>query len=279
MPLFPGDPARFSPPGGGRGFRRPIDGPLPRSRGTMCTLIVAFHLDPDLPLVIGANRDERYSRPAAPPSSFEREGIRIVAPLDLEAGGTWLGLSETGLFAALTNRFGCSPRPGQRSRGEIVLDALAAGSLDHAKERVAGLDPSTYPPFHLLLATRKEALLFWHDGRRIAQRRLPPGIVLVTERSFGAAPTRREEMLRRALDPLKHPPTIEELGRLLRRHAAESFEGVCIHLPDLDYGTRSSTILCFGPTEPTFLFADGPPCRTPYGRIPLPIGDPSRRSS
>ncbi len=245
----------------------------------MCTLIVAFHLDPDLPLVVGANRDERWTRPAAPPSCFEREGIRIVAPRDLQAGGTWLGLSEMGIFAALTNRFGFSPRPGQRSRGKIVLDALSAGNLDRARERVAGLDPSTYPPFHLLLATRKEAFLFWNDGKRIARRRLPPGIALVTERSFGAAPTRREEMLRRALAPLKRPPTIEELGRLLRRHAAESFDGVCVHLPDLDYGTRSSTILRFGPGEATFLFADGPPCRTPYGEIPLPIDDPARSHS
>ena len=59
----------------------------------MCTLIVLHRCVPGRPLVVAANRDEFLARPAEDMAVREREGGQVLSPLDLEAGGTWVGLS------------------------------------------------------------------------------------------------------------------------------------------------------------------------------------------
>ena len=80
------------------------------------------------PLVVAANRDEYLDRPAEGPALRQLASGRVLASRDARAGGTWLGLSETGLFAALTNRPCPEPDPQRRSRGLLVHDALAAAA-------------------------------------------------------------------------------------------------------------------------------------------------------
>src|SRR5262249_10657645 len=93
-----------------------------------CTLIALHHCIDRAPLVIAANRDEFLDRPAEGPALREIAGGRIVAPRDVRAGGTWLGVNALGVFAALTNRRTSEPDPVRRSRGLLVLDALEAAT-------------------------------------------------------------------------------------------------------------------------------------------------------
>ncbi len=79
----------------------------------MCTLIVLHRCVPDRPLVVAANRDEFLDRPSEEPALRSSRTGPIVAPLDLEAGGTWVGVSARGVFAGLTNL-----RPGPSSMTE-----------------------------------------------------------------------------------------------------------------------------------------------------------------
>ena len=103
----------------------------------MCTLIVLDRCVSDRPLVVAANRDEFLDRPAEGPALRSTRTGPIVAPLDLEAGGTWLGLSARGVFAGLTNLRAESvvsseagPDPlARRSRGEVVMAALESASV------------------------------------------------------------------------------------------------------------------------------------------------------
>src|SRR5690349_8113988 len=89
----------------------------------MCTLIAAVRQFPGFPLVIAANRDEFLGRPSTPPRLWSGEAP-FLAPRDEQAGGTWLGLTPTGMFVGVTNRFGV-PKDGKRSsRGMLVVDAL-----------------------------------------------------------------------------------------------------------------------------------------------------------
>lgn len=90
----------------------------------MC--LIAFAWDPggELPLLLLANRDEFYARPSAA-ADWWPGPAGVWAGRDLQAGGTWLGLTRTGRFAALTNfRNGVPQRPQARSRGELVADFL-----------------------------------------------------------------------------------------------------------------------------------------------------------
>jgi uncharacterized protein with NRDE domain len=94
----------------------------------MCLILIAWQTHPDYPLVVAANRDEFFSRPSAP-AAFWQDATQVLAGRDLEAGGTWLGISRQGRFAALTNyRGGDAQRHDTRSRGALVADFLTGGA-------------------------------------------------------------------------------------------------------------------------------------------------------
>ena len=68
----------------------------------MCLVVFAWQVHADYPLVLAANRDEYFKRPAAP-AHWWTDAPELLAGRDLEAGGTWMGLSRSGRLAALTN--------------------------------------------------------------------------------------------------------------------------------------------------------------------------------
>lgn len=163
----------------------------------MCTLIVLHRCVPGRPLVVAANRDEFYARPAEGPAVRSARGGRVLAPRDLEAGGTWVGLSERGVFAGLTNLRPRAMPPGRgmlggesgcglaaeapaklRSRGEVVMAALEAKSAADAAEALTRLEPGVHNPFQLLVADGEDAsLVVYRDAPRVVA--LEPGIHVV----------------------------------------------------------------------------------------------------
>ncbi|MFM7522831.1 MAG: NRDE family protein, partial [Betaproteobacteria bacterium] len=68
----------------------------------MCLIVFAWKLIPQCPLVLAANRDEFFSRPAQS-ADWWSDQPNVFAGRDLEGGGTWLGVNRQGRFAALTN--------------------------------------------------------------------------------------------------------------------------------------------------------------------------------
>ena len=91
----------------------------------MCLILFAHHAHRDYPLIMAANRDEAFARPAAP-AAFWPDEPGIFAGRDLKQGGTWLGLTRTGRVAAVTNyRDPTAPRSSPLSRGALVRDFLA----------------------------------------------------------------------------------------------------------------------------------------------------------
>lgn len=90
----------------------------------MCLILLAWQAHPRYALVFGGNRDEAYSRPAAP-AAFWKDEPEIYGGRDLELGGTWLGIRRNGRFAAVTNFRDGPPRVrAPRSRGELPADFL-----------------------------------------------------------------------------------------------------------------------------------------------------------
>jgi hypothetical protein len=231
----------------------------------MCTLAAAVGVSPSLPLVVAANRDELLSRPAVPPFLWPGSP-RVVSPRDEVGGGTWLGLNEHGLFVGVTNRSGGTPDRSLRSRGALVADALRAPSAAALHERLAGLDPRAYNPFHLFYADRATAHLTWSDGAALNRADLAPGLHVITERSFGAGDDRRSASMRGRWDDLHGDLSPAALAALLRRHEEDPLSGTCVHADAFGYGTRSSLLLTLGPSwEGTrFSWAEGRPCVTPF---------------
>jgi uncharacterized protein with NRDE domain len=137
----------------------------------MCLIVVGWHAHPDYPLVVAANRDEFYARPTASAARWS-DAPDIVGGIDLEAGGTWLGISTTGRFAAVTNVREPGMAKGARSRGELTRNFLLSDSPagDYARQ----IDGSHYSGFNLLLSDG-EALVYC-SNRDGEPRILPPGI-------------------------------------------------------------------------------------------------------
>lgn len=232
----------------------------------MCTLIVATRWFSDWPLVVAANRDEALDRPAAPPTVRKVAGTEALAPTDLVAGGTWLGLNRHGLFVAITNRFGVPVDPARPSRGGLVTRALAASSAAAAFEDLRTIDGAAHNGFHLVMADLEAAFLVRGDGEALVAEPLLPGQHVITERSFGAAPTAREPLVERHIDaPRGGPaPALVFWQDVLRRRAEPSFDGVLVDLPDDGYGTRSSTIVQMNAGDVRFHHANGRPDLAPY---------------
>jgi len=232
----------------------------------MCTLAVAFQTDRRWPLLVAANRDERLGRAAEGWAVREpARGPRFAAPLDLVGGGTWIGVSAHGLFAALTNYHAAGsafPDRSRRSRGELVVRMLAHRDAGAAREELAGEDAGRYNPFHLVVADAARAILWRYDGERSQLSDLGPGLHVVTESDADGRGLRAE--LVRARWPLDPEPA--RLREVLVQHGRSLGDATCIHLEHRDYGTRSATVLRLAPalSASDLWLADGRPCTSPF---------------
>ncbi len=131
----------------------------------MCTLVLLRRPQTPWPLLVGANRDELKSRPWRPPARHWPDRREVVAGQDLLAGGTWLGVNDFGVTAAVLNRVGSlGPTANKRSRGELVLEALDHAEAAAAAEALIDVDPEAYRPFNLIVADRHEAYWLRHAG-------------------------------------------------------------------------------------------------------------------
>ena len=226
----------------------------------MCLVLIAWRADPDYPCVVAANRDEFHARPTAR-AEWWPDRPRILAGRDLEAGGTWLGLTRTGRFAALTNyrdpelRRAAAPGLAVPSRGQLVTSLLESGGsvadgLTYLREVGAN-----YNAFNVIFS----------DGRRLGiyesvlgmGRELGPGIYGLSNHLLDtpwpkvqSAKSRLEAALLGLTDtaPLlallrdDNPASDEQLpqtgvGLQWERLLSSAF----VRAPD--YGTRSSTII------------------------------------
>ncbi|MFT7773434.1 NRDE family protein [Roseateles sp.] len=140
----------------------------------MCLAAFALNAHPRFPLVIAANRDEFFARPAAPMAWWPASGVELLAGRDLEAGGTWLGLTRSGRLALLTNvREPGRQVDGAPSRGELVVDWLA--SRDDGADFAARLKPG-YNGFNLVTADLARGAWHWISNRAPAPVALGPGL-------------------------------------------------------------------------------------------------------
>jgi Transport and Golgi organisation 2 len=131
----------------------------------MCTVVVLRRPGSPWPLLLAANRDELKSRPWRAPGRHWPDRRDVVAGLDEHAGGSWLGVNDDGVVAAILNRTGTlGPAAGKRSRGELVLEALDHASAAEAAAALADLDPAAYRPFNLIVADRHDAWWLRHAG-------------------------------------------------------------------------------------------------------------------
>jgi uncharacterized protein with NRDE domain len=229
----------------------------------MCTLIALHQCVVGAPLVVAANRDEFLDRPAEGPALRNTPHGTILAPKDARAGGTWIGLNATGLFAAVTNRRGEETNPELRSRGLLVHEVLGAATAEQAALAVERLDAQLYNPFNLLVADGRTAHVI-SSAEETQRIDLEPGAhVIGNVHPLEVTPKiarLRDEVARAVEAPGAR--VLEDLARVCRGHDGDDpLASTCVHAGP--YGTRSSTLLRLG-AEPELRHAGGAPCTAAY---------------
>jgi len=147
----------------------------------MCLVLFAYRRHTDYPLILIANRDEYYARPTR--DAHWWDDARVLAGRDLEAGGTWLGISRDGRLAAVTNvREPGGMRPGKISRGELTRAYLSGNEDPEAYlQRLAPHDRD-YAGFNLLVGDRRG--LWFYSNRDHGIRRIEPGVHGISNGAF-----------------------------------------------------------------------------------------------
>lgn len=222
----------------------------------MCTIVLAHRVHPEYPLIVAANRDEFYARPTAA-ASFWSDDEDVLAGRDLRAGGTWLGITRGGRFAALTNlRDGAEHREGAPTRGGIVAGFLRSRQPVEVFLDELARDADRYDGFNLLVRDRDA--LAYYSNRGQGPQVLPPGLYAISNALLGAEwPKIRRA--REALDELTRAPRVEmdALIKLLADPATAPDDllphtGIdleweralsAIFIKTADYGTCSSTAI------------------------------------
>ncbi len=225
----------------------------------MCLLVLAYRVQADCPLLLAANRDEFYDRPAAS-AQFWPEAPQLLAGRDLLAGGTWLGVNRDARFAAVTNyREARTVAPPPRSRGDLARDYLlgeaSAADYVYALPRHA----ANYAGFNLLCGDRQS--LWWYSNRGGPPQRLAPGLyglsndlldtpwpkVLASKAALAGLSSDGAPATSALMDLLQdrrtHPANADP-GIGLDATLAQALSAIFIDTPR--YGTRCSTVLRLG---------------------------------
>ncbi|MFT9598234.1 NRDE family protein [Mesobacillus sp.] len=140
----------------------------------MCLILFAYKAHPKYKLIIAANRDEAYARDTAP-ADFWEDAPELLGGRDLEKMGTWMGVTTSGKFAALTNyRDPSEITAGKRTRGELVADFLKG--TDTPKDYLHELADRSheYPGYNLLTGNLEE--LYYYSNRGGPLQEIEPGI-------------------------------------------------------------------------------------------------------
>lgn len=226
----------------------------------MCLVVFAWKMHPEYRLVLAANRDEFHKRPAQE-LHWWPDSPDILAGRDLQAGGTWLAVSKPGRFATVTNyREQLNPRPGLRSRGEIITNFVSSAAP--AGKFIASLESDDYAGFSLLAADRDE--LWYVSNRGDEAVRLAPGVYGLSNASLDT-PWTKLVRTRDALRNLTESGEVDEttlLRIMADRTPAPSADVEAGNLPfvlakaltaphivSAEYGTRCSTALTWSEQE------------------------------
>jgi len=252
----------------------------------MCTMVVLIRPGHKWPLLLAANRDEMIGRPWRPPARHWPDRPEVVAGLDELAHGSWLGLNDHGVVAGILNRFGTlGPSPNQRSRGELVLEALDHADAEAAAEALAHLDPRAYRPFNLIIADNRHGFWLRHadaSGRQpVSMHRLKSGLAMIAAGDLDDVETPRLNRYRPrfAAAPVPEPDrgewsAWEALLTETETTPHDGPSGAMRFVTDRGFATVSSALFALpamsGPgVKPVFRFRSWQPQESAWESVPL----------
>lgn len=236
----------------------------------MCLFAAAFQTLPGCRLLVLANREEFYGRPSGPPRIVNcGAGAEWLGGIDLQGGGTWLGVNRRELLVAITNRPKNAVAAEARSRGLLCRDLLACETVEEARDELhRQRGRHAYDGFNLLVWGSQQGIAV-EAGNEFVVHDLEPGLHVIANGPLNDSGDRRVQRARVELSLLAEETDVVEAwldrgAELCRLHANGDEPAICRH--GGDRGTVSSTLIALtdDPAEARYRHAHGPPCETEY---------------
>ncbi|MBX9790299.1 MAG: NRDE family protein [Pirellulales bacterium] len=233
----------------------------------MCLLALEYRTLADAPILVAANREEYFNRPATAPT-VQTGRPRVLCGLDSRAGGTWLGVNEHGLLVAVTNRLKRELPEQPRSRGLLCRELLACPSAEAAAELASReLSSGRYAGANYLCVDKRSGIVI-EAGDRLRSIALSPGLHLLTNGDLNDREDPRQFYVRQ-LFVQRFPSQVGQFITRAKEICATGRNeetGLTVILRGDDRGTVSSTLVALArrPEESIYLHAAGPPDRASY---------------
>lgn len=239
----------------------------------MCTIIVLNDCVPGYPLIIGANRDERYDRASRPPEIKKLDDVDVIVPWDDEKNGTWEGVARNGWFVGLTNQDDGHHDERPRSRGHVVVDCLKTGCHRDSAKVLNKLDPTEFNPFNLVFG-RPGAMFLTRimPGQRPEMQPLLDDVHVISNDCWGRKYDKKVDWTTRLVKSLTQEPQITDVNTVITRlmmtlssHHSDlpddPFQSICVHAEQHKFGTRSTSIITVSnEMDVEYFYSEGHPC-------------------
>lgn len=233
----------------------------------MCILAIQYNLVPESPILVAANREEYFDRPAVAPS-IQSGKPRILCGLDQQAGGTWLGVNQNGMFVAASNRPKSVPPIAPRSRGVLCRDLLRCGSARQAVDQAMDeLLAGKYDGVNYVIADSESAWVV-HGGDEANAVELEEGLSVIANGDVNDTRDERVQLAFRllTLQTLDSPVKFLAVASKVFARPPAPLGRASMVVRGRDRGTVSSTLLSLGkkPRDAIYQFANGSPDQAKY---------------
>lgn len=233
----------------------------------MCLLAIQYRLVPNSPILVAANREEYYDRPASPPS-IQSGKPRILSGMDQQTGGTWLGVNQHGLFVAACNRIKMMPPLAPRSRGLLCRDLLRCGSARKAVDlAMEELTTGKYEGVNYVIADAESGWAI-HGADEPDVVELEEGLNIIANGDLNDPRDERVQLARRllTLQMLDSPVKFLAVASKVFARAPSPPGRPTVVYRGKDRGTVSSTLISLGkkPRDAIYQFANGAPDQHKY---------------
>ncbi|MGA3084656.1 MAG: NRDE family protein [Thermodesulfobacteriota bacterium] len=228
----------------------------------MCFIVFAYQVHPSYRFIAAANRDEYYERPSSPVAFWE-DAPQVLAGRDLKKGGTWLGITREGKFAAITNfRDPSALKTNAPSRGQLVSHFLTGSESAASYVNKISRQAQKYNGFNLICGDYKDLFVYSNRGEI---KKLKAGIyglsnhlldspwskVIKGKRALSAAMNKKgsdlEAALFKVLSDHKKAPDHKLPSTGVDLEWERLLSSIFIKSPT--YGTRSSSVLLIGKNQ------------------------------
>lgn len=230
----------------------------------MCTVSWVHH-DGGYDLL--CNRDEKHTRArAVQPIFASRNGVRYLAPLDGDCGGTWISVNEFGVAICLLN--GATKRTGRASRGHVVTAVADSWCVDEVVRRLVAVDLDAFAPFVIAALRPGQSMVIDWDGEQRHVDLRPERRMPLVSSSFDPVTVR--ERRRAEFECVATTLDVESLYSFHTSHGTQRGPySPCMHRADAQ--SVSFSWVKVGSGEIDFLYSPDAPCRrAPFVRQALP---------